>query len=513
MSVRIVVVGFFCVLTALVVAGPKPEEFVNLARSGNQWDRVNAVKAIEELPEAEQFDRLALLAGDTFERVRWEVADRLSQFEDPEIRKKIRTVALHRWKPVLARATAARAVGLAKDTEAIADLVACLGTHKEPLVVESLRSLESIGIQDAEALVAVQKALRDKSGLVRAAAVSCLPVLLESSVDAGNALKGLMRDSDFRVRVALVEEVARLDPDSGVEIVNQALADKHWSVRAAGMVEAVRLHDARILGALIDAFAEEKGRLRYDAFLSLRQITGKNLDFDPAPWKEWWKVVEGRYRVEGEPVDPFDIEAVGGVQSSQVYYEIPIVSNRVYFVLDLSGSMRDAKSKGPDGTKRPKIDIVKEEMIRTIRSFDGSVFFNIVLMGSFEDGTFEFRKKVWQRQMVPASPRNCSAAIKFIEEQEPKGWSNVFDTVELAISDPNVDTIFLLSDGGASRGKYVARLDVFRELMDELRYRKVMIHSVETGATKDSDRNLLKKLSHFTRGRFVSMDGSGEERK
>ncbi|HZL71082.1 MAG TPA: hypothetical protein VFC86_01380, partial [Planctomycetota bacterium] len=64
---------------------------------------------------------------------------------------------------------------------------------------------------------------------------------------------------------------------------------------------------------------------------------------------------------------------------------------------------------------------------------------------------------------------------------------------------------YLYTDGGASRGTFVATADILDELARMNRFRKIMIHTVEVAAEKPNTADnirLLKGIAEETKGMY-----------
>ena len=86
---------------------------------------------------------------------------------------------------------------------------------------------------------------------------------------------------------------------------------------------------------------------------------------------------------------------------------------------------------------------------------------------------------------------------------EARGWTNLYDGLELALADPEADTIFLYSDGGASKGALVATAEILEELRRRNRFQRIQIHTVEVPGEKNpaDNRRLLAEIAAATGGR------------
>ena len=95
---------------------------------------------------------------------------------------------------------------------------------------------------------------------------------------------------------------------------------------------------------------------------------------------------------------------------------------------------------------------------------------------------------------------------------EAKGWTNLWDGLEYAMADPEADTVFLYSDGGASKGAFVAAKEILSELAERNRFRRVVIHAVEVPGERNSadNRRLLADLARATGGtsKLAKKEGS-----
>ena len=96
-------------------------------------------------------------------------------------------------------------------------------------------------------------------------------------------------------------------------------------------------------------------------------------------------------------------------------------------------------------------------------------------------------------------PGRKADAARFVSRMEGRGWTNLYDAMAYAFACREVDSIYLYSDGGASKGTFVAA----REILERLnRFRRIVIHTVEVpGRTNPADnRRLLESLSARTGG-------------
>ena len=361
--------------------------------------------------------------------------------------------------------------------------------------------------------------LADGDPRVRAQAAASLGARGDRSV-CERLLELYKRDSDALVRASVLDSVARLDPgrlagilepalrDSAYQVrlaaaetgrpeaLSKLVSDRDWRVRAAA-VEACRSRLERdSIGWLVDQLPRETGRLRWDIASALQALTGKSLGLDAGPWTRWWDANRERFssRPASGPSDPLP----GDTQAA--FFKVPILSTRIFFLLDLSGSIREPSPQG--GTK---LDVARKGTLDTIRSLPAGTHFGIAGLGCDAEGAYVDReRKSWQGRprLLPAGAASKADAERFVLGLEAKGWTNLYDGIEHAFSDPEVDTVYLYTDGGASKGTYVASAEILSALAKLNRFRRIVIHTVEVPGEKNAPahRRLLQVIAEATWG-------------
>lgn len=355
------------------------------------------------------------------------------------------------------RRAATWAAGQVKASEA-RDALARSITDEDDLLLRSLavESFSRVGGEGTAARLAVWAA--DGPPSVRGAAI--------------RSLRYHDRDEAAR-QVAVALEVAKDDPRGG-PLVFAAL-------ETAGL-----LRRAETIPGLLALLDHPRGRVVDQAFRVVREVSGMELPDDPTAWREWWEHYGEGFEVKRESERP----SARGASASRVrFYGAPIVSDRVVFVIDESGSMRDA---GPDGA--PKIDGARAALDEALAAMEKSAKFNVLGFGdaprSFADG------------LVPATEKNVKGARRFLKGAGARGRTNVFDALELALSDPEVDAIVLLSDGAPSVGRYEYFQRIRRHVGWVNRVRGASISCVAL-AESDSARSFLRELAEETGGTYT----------
>ncbi|MHC4731061.1 MAG: hypothetical protein ACYS6Z_10795, partial [Planctomycetota bacterium] len=97
-------------------------------------------------------------------------------------------------------------------------------------------------------------------------------------------------------------------------------------------------------------------------------------------------------------------------------------------------------------------------------------------------------------------------AAGWLRKQEAKGAGAIYDALVAALLDPEVDTIYLLSDGVPSFGTVKRDYRIHQEIRKRNRWRRVVIHTILLG-TKGTDRKFMQRLASDSGGVAVDVTG------
>lgn len=222
-------------------------------------------------------------------------------------------------------------------------------------------------------------------------------------------------------------------------------------------------------------------------------------------------------------------------QSSSEYYGLNISSKKNVFIIDISGSMegkveKDASGKilasatqkaadivgdqiggvagsifSKEASKQlTKLGEVKRQLIPVIKGLPEDSFFSII--------TFENDIKTWKSTLVQANSTNKTVAVALIQDLESGGGTNIFDALEEAFKMagkgakdnnvlPEVDEIFLLTDGQPSAGKYTSPNDIIAKVSDMNLLKRVKVNAIGLG--QDKDPKFLEELARKNNGTYI----------
>jgi hypothetical protein len=310
-----------------------------------------------------------------------------------------------------------------------------------------------------------------------------------------------------------------------------------WQVRATAIAALRRVRHVDSIVPLIERMAVEEGRLIEDIAEALEEITGRPLGARVEAWQTFWKNVGGRFQIPSDE-ELAKLRALQAQRKAEyvappgeiAYHGIATPSQSIVFVIDVSGSMEQEvvnKEKFKDGQypSWKRIDVIKTELIKTIRALEPYVQFNVI--------AFATDVKHWKKGQVKANPLNKSSAEAWVARLEAIGGSSKEDLAAVGLTgaanleggktntyaalmaalgveegkelrdyETDLDTIFFLSDGRPSHGKFVEPSDVLREVRAANQLRKVVIHTITLG---EFEKDFMERLAAENGGTFVDL--------
>ena len=282
---------------------------------------------------------------------------------------------------------------------------------------------------------ALRAALRDPDGRARAIALEVLddPVLAQAFV----------RDRAEEMRIA----VARVANDAG--ILARLMRDRSWRVRLAAVRATLRVRLPGLVPALIGILDGEPGRVRARAAQTLEELTGAGFGENAKLWRAWQKGRKPGY----EFPPPRPARKPGHSSARVTFRRIPVVSRRICFVLDASRSMG---KPAPGGGGKSRWELVIRDLVGVLDRIAKGTRFNVVL--------FRTDVEAWRPRLVKATRAARKSCREWIGAAPPKGWTNLYDGVALALADDDVDAIYILTDGVPSRGTETTRTSIHSEI-------------------------------------------------
>lgn len=416
-------------------------------------------------------------------------------------------------------------------------LLATIKDRKGPERAAAIDAVSRAGVKSA--LPALIPLAADKDADTRLSVARAFARLGDASVQS--ALGTLLGDADLRVRGAAADAVgeARLK-ELGKALV-PLIDDQAWQVQVSAVKAIGVVRPAESVMPLI-ALMRKGGRLREDAAEALFAVTTKDYGTDP---DEWQRQMERLLRLEWRPPTDEEVEKAraarkksaqfyGAKEQINTFANIPVISNYVLFIIDISGSMSDLvveREKFPGYEDYQKLTIVKAELAKTIESLGPNTYFNIV--------AFATDLKPWKTFLVPANVTNKDSARSWIKglkciggaaDQElasvglggnlAEGKTNTFKalmypfgvdpdqprkaatTAASVVGKSKLDTVYFLSDGRPSVGKVVDTEEIRRAVREENQLHKIVLHMIAIG---EFQKEFLNAMAVDNGGVFVDL--------
>ena len=510
----------FCAFAAVQDKDPAQEQIDEFKKfykpTKSTHERVEAIHVLDGLDRVSAAELLLAACGDKEFPVREAALQVLASYPGPEVRAFLREAAADDKRTKSgARSGAIQTLGALKDADSVPLLIKNLGAADFEVKRSSVVALGRIGAESA--VDPILKLLADPEPALRTVALDAL---------------GLLRK-----------------PQACVPAILPLLEGPDWQVRASAIQALGKMRVKEAIPPLIAALSREEGRLREDAVAALRNTTASDFGEDAEGWQRWWDGVKDRFVV---PTDEELAKRKEQMEKSAAQYAkkkeadfvgVPTKSRRIVFVIDTSGSMEDLiadtanlKFKDRAYASFMKMEIVKDELTRTIDALGPEVRFNIL--------TFATEVKQWKSSLVPANLVNKAGAVKYISDLKPIGGAsqgfnaraglsgaagmaggktNTYGALMTALdgtaagAGPRgattgadydksyaspIDTIYFLSDGVPSTGEYVEREEILAEVRRVNSLRKIVINTIAIG---DMDHALMKMLAAQNYGSFVDL--------
>jgi HEAT repeat protein len=398
------------------------------------------------------------------------------------------------------------ALGAVTDDKSAAEIYAALRSPDPAVRAVMARSLGRL--KHASAADRLSEPLRDKVLEVRAAALEAVAerkersaeAILHREAQASNEesaalaialLPGFPSEATIQLLLKLaahhkpglaipaLEALGELHPPDSLAVFDKALKAKDWPVRVAAIRGLFKLRCKESIDLLVDRIDKEEGRMLAEIVDALRGLTGRPFGYAPGQWKEWWTKAREEFTVPDKAL------AIASSQAgTTTYHGVPVLSTRIVFLLDMSGSM----STEANGTET-RIEQAKKELSRVLSQLNPAAQINMIF--------FDEKIEPWHKGLLPIKThlKDAQAAVAKVM---PRGQTNIFDALEFAFGHKEADTIYLLSDGEPTSGRIIEPDDILKEIRRMNRPRQIVIHTISIGASP-----FLKRLAEQNGGMYV----------
>ena len=459
---------------AVLLTGPKEPQ----VRDGaNLCLEVNDVDAVELL--------LKVLGSSQphYRDIVWEV---LPKITDPYARRAVMQELKQNRKDEGVRQWCAELLGMYGDVELAGPLVDVLGDNDARLRAAAARALGKLKFEPAAKKL--EKLVADKDPIARANAIEAL-ARIDASAYAATFSAGL-HDADGGVRCALLGAQPQLYASQVETTAATLLSDPDWRPRLQCVENLGPIRTLSAVDALVEASGDGRPVVAAKATAFLQELSGKKFTLK-AQWELWWKEARAAFQFP-DGKQKASTPAPSEHRTSAKYHGIDVASDHVAFVLDKSADMTRS---GGAGTKDA---LALAELRRALDHLQGGTFrFNVWTYGD------ETRRL--EKQPIALDEKSEKRALAWVEKVDCKGNKAIWDVLQAVVSEPDIDTVFLLSSGEPEVGLYVHWNRVCEQLADLNRFHKVVVHTVCWSDSKWY-REQLEHIALATGGTFKGVE-------
>jgi hypothetical protein len=281
-----------------------------------------------------------------------------------------------------------------------------------------------------------------------------------------------------------------------LDLLRQASRAKSNAERVAVWASAVSAQVFEAVPVLIAGleFSQQAESTRYpeDYATALRALTGQQFGREAKPWQSWWTRDGADWLAQARSPQGSRLHPAKRLDSQEdtvaQYLGIPIDSARVGFVLDGSGSMNDALDDG-----RRSADAAADEFEAFLARYPDDGVFHLRLIVRTSQSPF--------KSTVKATKRNREKATSFVRRFDFGPASAMYDVLLEAQSDPEIDTLVFVSDGGGSWGSFAFSGHMLDGLSLAYERSGVRIHTICVGKSRNKAR-FMTELAEITSGRM-----------
>ncbi|MBI5852153.1 MAG: VWA domain-containing protein [Planctomycetes bacterium] len=383
-----------------------------------------------------------------------------------------------------------RSKGLDKGQDVVQDLLAFARGKDVDVAVVALQAIARRGSKNAAA--ELRKLVRAKFDARRLEVVLALHAVMPRNAQwAGELLELLDQKDNARdaaVHATLLDLLAELRHGPALPRAWEDFEHAEWEIRAAAYDFARKVRDAGSIPLLIARLDLESGRLREDVLDVLQSLTAMRFH-QAARWNAWWEEHGANFvLIPDGAAGPASRSGKADAAATSTYYGIPLVSDKVVFVVDVSGSM--AAKVGTDGA-RSRLDEAKQQLRFVLENIPKQFRFNVVPFDTSVDPILA--------QMLPALDKTRAEALGKLAALQPRGGTNVHGALQRAFAETEVDTIYLLSDGAPSAGLIQDPTALADEVGRWNRARRIRIHCISIG----TDSAMMKRIAKESGGNYT----------
>lgn len=407
----------------------------------------------------------------------------------------------------------------------------------EEAIVSALRTIAASKSKDAWEAVAKLHKKERKRFRVKGEALRTL-----SQIDpekAKSLVKEGLDDKLLPVRIMALFLLAAQDQAGAVKAATQMIdtsageRDKVWGPRLLfGALDllvsvservAVKAELKLAIEAMIRRLEKAIGREQHELGIALGEITGeRELAPEHFAWKGWWEAQKDKWEPKPKAKkkktkkkgkkgkkdkEPEEKPApMRPVTSAVRFHGIPIHSLRLTFVQDISGGMKNPV--GGRGSDTPaKLTKSKKELAKVLVALDDRAQVNLLYFATnyFKCAPAPVSIKKFRKKLIQFNAKQEIPDAK----KKGLGRSNLYDSIAYAISQPNIDTVYVLTEGGPTEGRFIDTKRFVRHIKRLNDFYRVRVHTMLIGSSS-SGSTFLAAVAKATGGKFYDLKKIGK---
>lgn len=366
-----------------------------------------------------------------------------------------------------------------------------LKAHEDSLVYAALLSLSERGCDDYGKHLT--RLIRSKDLAIRREALVAQAKLLGGDPTFFEKLLDQAEDDDPIARSAAAISFATIRTEESLAALYKLLNDPDHGVRfqTVDAVLAARHHTS--IAPLLERLELEEGVLRPVIIRDLELLTGESFGNSTRMWRNWWKDHEAGFEVPSLKKAQ-EAQAARGARKDKnatktTFYGMRIISDRLCFVIDNSGSMLSKTKSG-----KTRLKAMQDQLTETFGALPDGTLVNMAF--------FAAKVELWQDELKILNSPSREKAIEMINEIGTGGMTITYEGLMAGLADPRVDTIYLLTDGQPAGGSLPNATDILREIGRVNSVRHVVINCISVGR----DSGFLQNLAGQNHGNYARVD-------
>jgi len=264
---------------------------------------------------------------------------------------------------------------------------------------------------------------------------------------------------DPQLRAASCSALQSATQVVALELARPLLEDPDAAVRMAAIATLGSLRHRSALTAMAERLEREAlPRLRHRLRVELARTLGVDAEFDTAAWLSRAREWRGDLSTSGGQTDVRP--------HTQAHFSgLPLVSDRIAFLVDLSGSMWSAKV----GMHTRK-ELVDRALAAALESLPRGATVQLV--------PYTGTPIPWESKAVRADAAKLRQALDWFAKRHDNGPGDFLEAFEHVLADPEIDSVCVLTDGVPTGGERHDLGLIFDRLLDRNAPRQLAVDAL-----------------------------------